>query len=80
MELVLTNQGISAIAAALARTIGYPLVVQDLQAQVLAGVEADGQPSTTVRPLTRDILAQFPFTPAKTSSQVTILPCSLSCN
>jgi purine catabolism regulator len=57
IQLVLTNQGILAIASTLALAVGCPVLVQDQFYQVIAGVDEHGQPSTELCPLTQDMLA-----------------------
>ncbi|MBV9229303.1 MAG: hypothetical protein JOZ18_08310, partial [Chloroflexi bacterium] len=54
IQLVLSNQGILAIASTLALALGCPVLVQDQFYQVIAGVDEHGQPSTELCPLTGD--------------------------
>ena len=60
MQLVLDNQGIPAIAAALARVVRCPVLVQDQFYQVLASVNAYGEPVTDLLPLSRTSFALHP--------------------
>jgi sugar diacid utilization regulator len=55
-QLVLNNQGIQAIAAALARVVHHPVVVQDQFYQLMAASDAAGA-STELAPISREVLA-----------------------
>src|SRR5690348_290819 len=57
IQLVLTNQGILAIASTLALAVDCPVLVQDQFYQVVAGVDEHGRASTELCPLTQDMLA-----------------------
>jgi hypothetical protein len=69
MQLLLTNQGIPAIAATLARTVSAPVLVQDQFAEVLAGANGQGQLSTELRPVSRTILDDYARRHENRSSQ-----------
>lgn len=56
-QLVLNNQGVPAIAAALARVVGCAVLVQDQFYQTLAGATEAGEPTRDLSPLTREALA-----------------------
>lgn len=55
-QLVLTNQGIDAIAATLARVVGCPVIIQDQFLKVLSSAHPNGGAAPELTPLTRDML------------------------